>query len=605
MQCIHRIGVYTVQKEIKENPHALLTNTKGGFFYWQENRTSRYHGFFVRENGVILKTIAGLRLGVRLPAKRVTNRFSSFEIERQGGVREVFFLDPDSNSLVWQANEAITLSVLLDGKEIFDNSETGRFYEMRAEEGCVVIEFVKREDGSLGRRFFLAIAGLGGSTVKKEWIQEQYAWDRARNDPPFDRYVFHAADLSGKKFVFSVAQEKDAAVATAKRVYDAAETIKKSLDAEAEWFAHKHDLPAGDDEIRVAYLAAKYSLHHMEVKDEWKNREGLYAGIPWFAQFWLRDFAISSDQLVISAAHAIYARYLDHWIMRGTIHGHEAPGTLAYADTEGLFFRCAERLMRAGALQGEELRKTKELLVLFLANDLPARMRDGLVCNNSKETWMDTEYQGSGRQGARIEIQALTLAMFRFAGQLTGDTTYFLKEAELLRTVRSAFWDGTMLADGALDATQRPNVFLAYRFYPDLLLRHEWEKAFESVLDEVWLPWGGIASIAKTHPFFCGTDRGCDDRNRSYHHGNAWFFVNNYAALALFEVNAEKFQPFIDALLGASTNDILWEGALGHHSEVSSAEQYVPRGCLAQSWSAASYCDAIDRVVQSKTPHTF
>ena len=46
----------------------------------------------------------------------------------------------------------------------------------------------------------------------------------------------------GKKFVFSVAQEKDAAVATAKRVYDAAETIKKSLDAEAEWFAHKHDL---------------------------------------------------------------------------------------------------------------------------------------------------------------------------------------------------------------------------------------------------------------------------------------------------------------------------------------------------------------------------
>ena len=81
--------------------------------------------------------------------------------------------------------------------------------------------------------------------------------------------------------------------------------------------------------------------------------------------------------------------------------------------------------------------------------------------------------------------------------------------------------------------------------------------------------------------------------------------MNNYAALALFEVNAEKFQPFIDALLGASTNDILWEGALGHHSEVSSAEQYVPRGCLAQSWSAASYCDAIDRVVQSKTPHTF
>ena len=91
MQCIHRIGVYTVQKEIKENPHALLTNTKGGFFIGRKTAHRAIMGFFVRENGVILKTIAGLRLGVRLPAKRVTNRFSSFEIERQGGVREVFF----------------------------------------------------------------------------------------------------------------------------------------------------------------------------------------------------------------------------------------------------------------------------------------------------------------------------------------------------------------------------------------------------------------------------------------------------------------------------------------------------------------------------------
>lgn len=578
----------------------LLTNTKGSFFYWQEDPTSRYHGLFVRENGVMLKTIAGLRLGVRMAAKRVTNRFFSFEIERQGGVRETFFLDPDSNSLVWQANEAITLSVLLDGKEIFDNSEMGRFYEIGAQEGCVIIEFIKREDGSLKRRFFMAIAGLGGSKVKNEWIQERYAWDCARNDPPFDRYVFHAADFFGKKFVFSVAQEKDAAIAEAKRVYDNAETIKKSLDAEGERFAHKYGQSIGDEEIRMAYCASKYSLQHMEVKDEWKNSEGLYAGIPWFAQFWLRDFAISSSQLVPSVARAIFVRYLNQWVVKGTLRGYAGPGELACADTEGLFFRCAAHLMQIGVLQGEEARKTKELLTSFMKDELPARMHDGLVHNGLKETWMDTEYQGFGRQGARIEIQALTLAMMRFAGVLMKDTTYFLKEAELLRAVRTAFWDGAMLADGAGDATQRPNIFLAHHFYPDLLLRHEWEKAFESALKELWLSWGGIASIAKTHPSFCGDDRGCDDRNRSYHHGDTWFFINNYAALSLFEINAEKFRPYIDALLSASTNDILWEGALGHHSEVSSAEHYVPRGCLAQSWSAASYCDAIDRVLQSK-----
>lgn len=600
MQCIHRIGAYVVQKKIEENPQALLTNTKGSFFYWQENRTSRYHGFFVRENGTMLKTIAGLKLGVQLGVKRITNHFSSFEVERQGGLREIFFLDPNSNSLVWQANETITLSVLLDGKEIFDNSDMGRFYEVTAEEGCVVIEFVKREDGMLGQRFFCAIAGIGGSTTKKEWLQERYEYDRARNDPPFERYVFRAADVQGKKFVFSIAQEKDTAIETAKRVYEGAEKIKKSLDAEAEWFAHKHDRPIADEEIRVAYCAAKYSLHHMEVKDEWKNSEGLYAGIPWFTQFWLRDFAISSGQLTPGVAHMIYARYLDQLLTSGALRGRDAPSSLAYADTEGLFFRCAAYLIHIGALQGEELRKTKELLISFLKNELPARMNNGLVHNGPKETWMDTEYQGSGRAGARIEIQALTLAMFRLAGQLTGDKTYFFKEAELLRTVRAIFWDGSALADGAGDITQRPNIFLAHQFYPDLLLRHEWEKAFTRALDALWLSWGGIASIAKNHPFFCGVDRGCDDPNRSYHHGDTWFFINNYAASSLFEVNAEKFRPFIDALLAASTNDILWKGMLGHHSEVSSADYYTPRGCLAQSWSAASYCDAIDRVLQFK-----
>lgn len=600
MQCTHRIGAHAVQKKIEENPRMLLTNTKGSFFYWQEDPSSRYQGWYIKENSGLYKMVAEMRLGVRLGVKRITNRFSSFEVERSSGIQETFFLDPDSNSLVWQANEAIPLSVFLDGKEMFDNDDMGRFYEISAEDGCIVIEFTKRKDAMVDYRFFLAITGIGGSASKKEWIRREYAYDRERNDPPFERYVFRAVELKGKQFVFSVARDKETAKELSKRVYDNAEKIKKSLDAEAEWFAHKHGQSIGDEEIRMAYCAAKYSLQHMEVKDEWKNSEGLYAGIPWFAQFWLRDFAISSSQLAPSVARAIFVRYLNQWAVNGTLRKHEGPGTLACADTEGLFFRCAAHLMQVGVLQGEELGKTKELLISFMKDELPARMHDGLVHNGPKETWMDTEYRGSDRAGARIEIQALTLAMMRFAGVLAEDKTYFLKEAELLRAVRAAFWDGAMLADGAGDVTQRPSIFLAYRFYPDLLLRHEWEKAFESALKELWLSWGGIASIAKTHPSFCGVDRGCDERNQSYHHGDAWFFINNYAALSLFEINEEKFRPYIDALLSASTNDILWEGALGHHSEVSSAEHYVPRGCLAQSWSAASYCGAIDRVLQSK-----
>lgn len=600
MQFLHRIGALEARKEVKRDPQLLLTNKHGSFFYWQEDPASRYQGWHIREKGGIYKTIAELRLGVQLPAKRITNNFSSCEIERSGGVRETFFLDPDSDSLVWEANEAIPLSVFVDGKEIFDNDDQGRFYDISAENGCVVIEFAKRKNDAVQYGFALAIAGVGGSETKKEWVKREYARDRERNDFPFERYVFRAVELKGKRFVFSVAQDKDAARETAKRIYGETEKIRKARAAEDQFLMHRYDRDIPDAETRLAYIAAKLSLARMTVRDEWKNAEGLYAGIPWFAQFWMRDFAIAAGQLDQNDAHAIMMRYAEEYASTGALPGRSS-GSISYADTELFFFWRARALYDADALSEEEKKTIATLLAGFLENELPKRMKDGLVVNGPKETWMDTEYKGSARAGTRVEIQALACSAFAFAAQVTGDKKYAEQGQALLRAAREALWNGERLADGVGDPDIRPNCFLAYHIHPELLLTHEWEKAFGHTLSALWMPWGGIATIAKDHPLFCGTDRGCEYPNRSYHHGDVWFFINNIAARAMYSVNEKKFKPYIDAIVAISTEDILWRGIFGHHSEVSSADDFAPAGCFAQSWSASTFCDMIDAMLKKSS----
>ena len=49
---------------------------------------------------------------------------------------------------------------------------------------------------------------------------------------------------------------------------------------------------------------------------------------------------------------------------------------------------------------------------------------DSLAKNASQETWMDTLFEGDGRQGARIEIQALRLCMYDFLYKTTQKAVY-------------------------------------------------------------------------------------------------------------------------------------------------------------------------------------
>ena len=127
-----------------------------------------------------------------------------------------------------------------------------------------------------------------------------------------------------------------------------------------------------------------------------------------------------------------------------------------------------------------------------------------------------------------------------------------------------------------------------------MLSKAEWTICFKTSLSKLWLSWGGLSSIDKKHLLFCKEYSG--EKNKSYHRGDSWFWINNLAALVMNRTNKKQFKKYIDKIIQASTKEILYSGAVGHHAEVSSASKLKSQGCPVQAWSAALFIELIDEI---------
>jgi len=228
-----------------------------------------------------------------------------------------------------------------------------------------------------------------------------------------------------------------------------------------------------------------------------------------------------------------------------------------------------------------------------------------MVFNLPKETRMDTQTpEGKDfRAGHRIEIQALTLRMLNLAKKLNKKNSnsyskYNDMEDKLKRNVLSTMMINGKLIDGIdesgnPDFTIRPNVFLAYYIYPELLSKKDWEATFDYVLEKCWLEWGGLSSISKKDSLFMSHHTGID--NRSYHRGDSWFFLNNIAAICMLDVNLEKYKGRIKKIKDASLQEMKFKGFIGQCAELSEASSLKSTGCLAQAWSASTLLELLKK----------
>ena len=444
-------------------------------------------------------------------------------------------MPPEKNLLIIESKKWTDL--LLDVKESYDNSELGRFYEF--DEKKKIIKFKKEND------YEVYIALKGKFEVKKtdRWVKKDYKFDQKRNSPPFERYVYSVFKFKGR-LIISASDDKNKAVKELKNI------------------------PS------LKFYKPKTGLTQLLVKDK---VVGIYAGLPWFFQFWSRDELISLKALMLSGKRKqvkdILFRNLNAIAKDGRLPNQTFPlSEKTNADSIGWLFKRIQDYQRFTPIERKLIIMKLDYSIRNLKKNY---MKDGLIYNNPLETWMDTEWGDDNREGFRIEIQVLFLNMLKLAYSLTRKEKYLKLEEKMKKLVRDRFWNGKDLADGLDDFTKRPNVFIVAYVYPELLTKKEWELCFKNIIPSLWLPWGGLSTIDKKHALFCKEHTG--EIPKSYHRGDSWYWINNLAAIVMHRANKYFFKTFVNQIFKASKKEFTKMGIFNQQSELSSASKLESR----------------------------
>jgi hypothetical protein len=595
------------EDKLVKYPAFLLTNKKGGYCYLCDRPLSRYQGFFILDNWKLFKILEDIRPVRADSIKSVTNNFWNAERAREE-MLETFFYPDFFNTLVYELDDRKNIELVFDVKETYDNREFGRYYQIEEHNDVIVVTFTKRTDrkedpvhDQQEYQVFIAIKpDILDYSLTEKWEKKNYPLDKARNSMPFERYVYRGLQINAKKMIISAGMDREKVISEVHYIFDNIEKLKIKENLEI----RNRIKIASAGNIRVAFVCAQYALNNLVTTVD--KIKGIFAGMPWFFQFWSRDELISLNALIITGHYAlvkeILNRHLDAVNEYGRLPNIFSPyaGTpLGSADSIGWLFKRIHDFLEALRVDEslekyythEELAAMIKKLQYALDRINKNFVKDGLYHNASLETWMDTQYENDTREGFRIEIQALYINMYRVLYYLTQDPSYKEKENSLCALVKQKFWNNGYLYDGVDDPAIRPNIFLAAYIYPDLLTQDEWKECFSTIFDKLWLPWGGFTTIDRTSPLFCSKSTG--ENVKSYHRGDSWFYLNNCAALVLYRIDKELFKKYILKILEASSSEILFKGIIGTHAELSSAESLKSQPTLSQAWSNALFIELV------------
>lgn len=599
MKLTHELPEKSISKEGCPNPISILSSNNGSFFYISEEPLTKYNGFFLNYDMKMFKTIENIRI--------VNHKIAEVENHLNRVIRRYKYGNADKtecfhkiNGFKYSLNQKDVVEIDFDCRRMNDLRSFGQNYTVSRDNNNIIVEFIKKtdskEDGTEGEeelKLYTAIHTIGSSDkdmkVMDKWVEHVYDYDASREDFPVDRYVYQPFRLKCKKLLVGFGQTKEEAQAEV-------EKLKHARSKEH----NIHQIDTDICEHKAAFICAQHSLDQLKVVYE--NITRLYAGFPWFYQFWSRDECISVGALIklkqFKEMKANLMNYLGNILPDGRLPNHIPNPHLGSADGIGWFWKRMYDLINTAEDENkiekifskEDVKKITSTLQTSIEHIENNFMHDGLITNNTNETWMDTTVDGNDpRDGARIEIQALHLIMLNLLHKLSGEKKWQDKEQQMISDVRNHFWKDGLLLDGRNDHTIRPNIFLACYIYEGILSKEEWSACFNKTLEALWLDWGGLTTIDKNHYLFVDHYTGRNDR--SYHRGDSWFFVNNFAALCMYRIDKLKFKKHIDKIINASTKELLWMGAPGHAAEVSGANKLESKGCFAQTWSAASYVE--------------
>lgn len=347
---------------------------------------------------------------------------------------------------------------------------------------------------------------------------------------------------------------------------------------------------------------------------------GIYAGLPWFNEYWGRDMFISMPGACLVTGQFEVAKQIlkDFVKLQDTDPESETYGRIPNrANLEGILYNTTDGTPRL-VIQAFELAKysgdTEFLEEIYPAIKMSINAsisnymdKKGYLTHADADTWMDVKRNGipgSPRGNRANDIQAL------WYEQLTAGS----RIAALMDDISSAEeWSGLaqmlagnfehdycdkensmiydhLNADGTPDLQFRPNQLYCF----DLINDDEFkQKVTRRSWEELVYPWG-VASLAQWDQQFHPQHENWHyyHKDDAYHNGTIWLWNNGMAMQRMIEYGQ------VDAaweLFKNMNRQALHEGAVGSLSENADAhpregQTWVNRsGTFLQAWSNAEH----------------
>lgn len=347
---------------------------------------------------------------------------------------------------------------------------------------------------------------------------------------------------------------------------------------------------------------------------------GIYAGLPWFNEYWGRDMFISMPGACLVTGQFDVAKQIlkDFAELQDTDPASETYGRIPNrANLEGILYNTTDGTPRfvIQALELAEYSGDTEFLhdiypAIKISIDASIRNytdNNGYLTHADADTWMDVKRNGipgSPRGNRANDIQALWYEQL-VAGSKIAALMDDMGSAEewsgLAQTLAGNFEndycdkDGSMIydhlnADGTPDVQFRPNQLYCFDLISDTDFK---QKVTRRVWEELVYPWG-VASLAQWDKQFHPQHENWHyyHKDDAYHNGTIWLWNNGMAMQRMIEYGQ------VDAaweLFKNMNRQALHEGAVGSLSENADAhpresKDWVNRsGTFLQAWSNAEH----------------
>ena len=597
-----------------------FTNKKSGWFYGEINAPAQsgWHGWFINAQKILRDyEVAVDGNPLRRDSTVLSEVFPDRLLRRYAnGILETFLLPDHIDALLIQLdfsdNQVHQIAILpLFDSPIPDDSSHIRFFN-----GILLIDRIPPDQLNLASPRWLGVgaSGLDGQILNSATtFTNRTAVQPSSSSPAALLLKAHRH----VRIIFSAAAASEACVrnvAQVAMIFDSLCTVKRErLRA----LLARTDVKTADKRFTLALRWVKASLDALIMK---QRGTGIFAGLPWFDNYWGRDSFISLRGAALVTGNwqtardvlRSYAQFQEQdtsLSTYGRVPNQITPSSVSYNTADGtpwFVISLWEYIRRSGDITfAREMYQT----VLRAIEGTIKYHTDSLhfLTHGDAETWMDAvgpDGPWSPRGNRAVEVQWLWYEQLRASAeiaQLIGDEKNSTAWKALAEKIQKAFNEkfadrgqgllyDHIRSDGTPSSELRPNQIFALPIIHDDELAASITK---TVVQKLTYPYG-VASLwqgdMNFHPYHHAEQYYVPDA--AYHNGTVWIWLAGSVIDALIRFDLEDLAY---ELMKSMIHDVLDRGAVGTLGELLDALPHPDEkepdlsGTFSQAWSLAEF----------------